>query len=585
MPILLNKKWYSGKTPTLQIKILRYIAITGSCSRRIVERALNSHYADVHNAFDILENKKLIKKSGELDNLAKSKPSLFYKVTEKGLESFLDIDPCEPIDFWSALLWYYVLKKDPIKNKKVIVKNPTFVNFCNNYYSKYLGKKLEDIYFQSDLFFLNELYKRHYDKTLKPIHLSKDDISEYTEAVKSITKGKLISDQDFDNDPALLFRFFNTIRFFKNNISNERKILENLALNRYATINDLSNYTGIDIDQINNVINKYTIESYVPHNFTNNDSRDKNKMIQEYLNFLDHNLIIKSHKSQEPKYSLSLFGIMIIFKLWWNDANFIDDHIVFTSLYEKTFKKFISITARNYKEKLPFIFDKLDIVARIGQIQIYEIFLSVFYSAKRKASYSKPLSFGGNKEIYDMINNLSLERAIKLYKLYNGCDKVLSSRLNYNDTNKQTQYRKLEKFYKKIMKHEIRKISALLKYVNIKIFFQDINKNYDYKYNVFNISLKNELNVIESLLSREITFLILINWIDKFYAWEPFPFLWFNERIKSIVREDVSLDTIKEIDKDINEQFLIWFKDALDYNNKTTDILNNLNKKMTSVNS
>lgn len=63
MPISEEKKWYQDvgiKKPSLQIKILKYMALEGQLSKRMAEERTLSDYSDVSNAIKSLEDRKMM---------------------------------------------------------------------------------------------------------------------------------------------------------------------------------------------------------------------------------------------------------------------------------------------------------------------------------------------------------------------------------------------------------------------------------------------------------------------------------------------------------------------------------------------
>ena len=51
-------RWYYRKKPTLQIRILRSIAVNGELSKKKIQKRLRTNYPDVSDAVDALKYKE-----------------------------------------------------------------------------------------------------------------------------------------------------------------------------------------------------------------------------------------------------------------------------------------------------------------------------------------------------------------------------------------------------------------------------------------------------------------------------------------------------------------------------------------------
>ena len=507
-----EKKWYQGKTPLLQIEILKLIAEEGFCNRGNAEKKLRSYYADIHSAFKTLEDKELIEKFKKLDV---DKPRLYFILTLNGLETFLEIDNCKPYEFLKALLWFCIL------NKKEVSKNE-FSRLCRKYYLKFLDKNLEDVYLQSNLVFFDQLYRK-YDKAY-------------------------LSNRFSDEEP----------------IPDSRKVLECLALNRNSTINKISKQTRLDANEIDKVLGDFSLKAYSPK-ILEKVNPSKEDRIEEYLNFLQHIVIRKSSINGIKKYELSLVGVIFTMAMFWVDYFLKEFNLdrVQPSFYGMDLRGFLYRIADNYKDKLPLILDKLSKLRTIKDlnINIEHIFNPVFNGVERSEFFSAPLDYGGIREIYDLIIYNTVDMANKLFELYDDGQDIL--KLEYQDNqNKKNKYINF-------LKEELEIISIYLDYTNIDNLVTKILENPE-KYKQYELLIK-EQNIIEDMLSKEITFLLYINLIKQ----AGYSRQWSNKDSYFLdvnkMREYgyvISLDELVRLDEDIKKQFLLWFNDALKYNNK-----------------
>jgi DNA-binding MarR family transcriptional regulator len=94
------KKWYSGKPPTLQIRILQSIASFGQTSKKKATLDLDANYSDISDAMKALIKRDFIRFSHV--NKASRNPEKFYKITADGLKALLSEDKLTPQQFWKA---------------------------------------------------------------------------------------------------------------------------------------------------------------------------------------------------------------------------------------------------------------------------------------------------------------------------------------------------------------------------------------------------------------------------------------------------------------------------------------------------
>lgn len=101
--------------------------------------------------------------------------------------------------------------------------------------------------------------------------------------------------------------------------------------------------------------------------------------------------------------------------------------------------------------------------------------------------------------------------------------------------------------------------------------------NKEYKF------LINEQTIIENMLSKEVTFLIYINLIKQAgytKQWRKSELYFLDvDKMKSYGHV-ILLDEIVSLDEDIKKQFLLWFKDALYYNDKINENLHGFSNEL-----
>lgn len=102
MPIF--EKCYERKKPTLQIRIIKIIAVEGESSKRKLQDSVNAHYPDVSDAVDSLKKAKIIEQS-RIDFGKGRRAERYYKLTKRGLEAVID-EFSDPEIFWNAIISY-----------------------------------------------------------------------------------------------------------------------------------------------------------------------------------------------------------------------------------------------------------------------------------------------------------------------------------------------------------------------------------------------------------------------------------------------------------------------------------------------
>ena len=141
-PIFKNR-WYHGKTPKLQIKILKEIVLYGQISKKKATYMLGANYSDISDAFDELLKRDFIKYSG--NDTSSKNPEKFYKITESGLKALLYVDHLSPREFWKVMTLLCIVSKGQLNESQ-------FEEHYSQFENNYLGYSVRRHFFQSWFF-------------------------------------------------------------------------------------------------------------------------------------------------------------------------------------------------------------------------------------------------------------------------------------------------------------------------------------------------------------------------------------------------------------------------------------------------
>ena len=200
----------------------------------------------------------------------------------------------------------------------------------------------------------------------------------------------------------------------KNTITAEQKILEILSLYPKISFNELVKKSKLNSFAVCKVLNNHTMEFYPPRIFSSpRFILDKSENIigkknnERYWNFIQHNLIKITKNSRGQKiYELSLFGIILVFKL----IRFLygkkeGQKIFFGNItYFKYFEKIVD----NYDTKLPLIFGKWNLLKHILKdyaICNFDKIINEYFFQQSNISVSR----GGNNEFFYSIKEIILQ--------------------------------------------------------------------------------------------------------------------------------------------------------------------------------
>jgi DNA-binding MarR family transcriptional regulator len=215
-PIFRNK-WYHGKPPQLQIKILKYIVLAGELSKKKAAFVLNSNYSDVSDAIDALIERNFIRWSR--DDPSTRRAEKFYKITENGLRALLVVNLSEQ-EFWKVIILLRISNKKPIKESE-------FEEYYRQFENNRLGHPSIHGYFFQSHFFNNIVDQWLLDNNYNNSRNVESSLSSLLPSLVQI--------------PQI--------------------VIECLALNRSLTLQQLVEKSGLQQEEINRVLGKYSMQS------------------------------------------------------------------------------------------------------------------------------------------------------------------------------------------------------------------------------------------------------------------------------------------------------------------------------------
>lgn len=450
--------WYNHKRrkPILQIKILRLIANKGRLAICEAESSLKGQHFhnEIWESFNILKKKGLIKKMpgrnpGPGKLIGKGLPRNYYAVTEKGLVALIK-EGLEPKDFW-----YYLIDYSLAEPK--------------------LGRRLDII---------EDIYELFLQKYLK-----------YSSG--------------FDYNVTLQLDNFNKMceDWITKNISNgsitlEQKVLEILALvgsSNGMTIEEISENCREEPEKVRKLLRQYTPTYYQGSFLMEEDVYlDKGALERELVEIVLRNIITTQTTNGVKKYSLSLFGIMLVLTLVrYHNMNRLDLFLLDNHSIQEAF----DIVTSNYKNKLPFIFGQWNTLKDILKIISVYNFDVIIDRESRLISVQTSVNMKGNKEFYDGNQGVAMYNRKQMMDLYGAGKSVITNSRSEVDDKENIQYRDNPKtiaVYKRLIE-----IGVLLGYHS------------DYSHNEENVPTT---WMLERSFAYEITFLYYLNLNSDMYV-------------------------------------------------------------------
>jgi len=308
--------------------------LQGELSKTKARKILDSNYSDVSDAIDALTSNKrqFIKLSRET---GRRRPEKFYKITEDGLRALFAFD-MPPDDFWRLMILLSICSKETVSYEEVDM-------YYRQFESHSLGHSAIYGYFFLSYFF--------------------DVLGNWLQNGSNVTATQMI--------------------------------IECLAINRSLAVPELIKKTCLKENEIITILNNHTI-----HTDLNLPAKPRNPYTsvhdlrkEYYVNFISHSLIIINKSGVGNTYELSLFGVMLVIFLirsyhlaTYNKTSNNGDNTTKTlSLFCNELRpyEYCDRIAKNYKDKLPLIFEKWDFLKRQLGGLLYENFDFLIYEKAR----------------------------------------------------------------------------------------------------------------------------------------------------------------------------------------------------------
>ena len=514
---LLKKiKWYNRKRPKLQIDILLLLTLGGKLSKGQAQNILDKRHEDIIDSFDILEKKGLIKKSKNA-LFGRGRRQYTYEITNDGLQILITDEKTTSLSFWKMMYGY-----------------------CNNS-EKVISDNDIDKYFQ--LFFQNYL---NYNNT---------NFMDLLDIFENMSN-----------------EWINNFVTSKNYFSAEQKVLEMLSLYPKLPFEELVAKSEINAYVLEKILYSHSMKFYPPililnHktlNIHENSIGKKNN--PKYRDFIQHNLInITTDSKGEDIYELSLFGIILIFKViryFYNNLeenNLYYGNISFIQYFEKI--------VRNYETKLPLIFGKwLLLKEHLKNYTIYNFdkIINEYFFEESTLSISR----GGNNEFFSSIREIILQNRRQLgYFADAGTDCYLICNLgskpswpNIKKDNHSSYY--LQTYFPIIDKSNNKKIQYLIsKYfdiINLLNPVEELIRNPELLY------LKNNNNLLrefENSFADEITAYYYFNLYFEYEFFYIMDTTSIDSNYPKSLMPKECLHQILKLDEEIAIFYLRWHED------------------------
>lgn len=359
---LIKNKWYKRKRPNLQIDILLLLTLRGKLSKGQAKTILKKRHEDIIDSFNILEEKGLIKKNKNA-LFGRGRRQYTYEITTDGLQILITDEKTTSLSFWKMMY-----------------------GFCNNS-KKVINANDINKYFQ--LFFQNYL---NYNNT---------NFMDLLDIFENMSK-----------------KWMNNFVKSKNTLSSQQKVLETLSLFPKLSFDEIVAKSELNTYTLEKVIHIHTMKFYPPIILLNNKSLNIHessigkKNNAKYWSFMQHNLInITKNSKGEDIYELSLFGVILIFKLIryfyknQEEKNLYFSNIPLIQYFERIVK--------NYEAKLPLVFGKWHLLKeQLKNYTIYNFDKIVNEYFFEQSTFS--ISRGGNNEFFSGIREIILQNRRQL---------------------------------------------------------------------------------------------------------------------------------------------------------------------------
>jgi DNA-binding MarR family transcriptional regulator len=573
MPIF--KKWYPRKKPTLQIEILRSIAIVGESSKRRLQDDLGAHYPDISDAIESLKKENIIEQS-HVDFKSK-RHEIYYKLTNRGLEAIID-EFSEPEIFWKAIISYYELSSNPIKKDE-------FNKYYNAFETKFVGySQTLDFFFQIE--FMDEIINRWLGRNRSGPTPISQKVFECIALHRSVTSDqiiKYIQEQDRKDK----------IEFAKKypGESIDLNALLNMGLSDYPAEFKLKfENDSLKMDVIK-TLEAYTLSSN-HYSGKISEAYEPTELNTQYFEFFNRLLIREIESKTDKRYELTLFGVILILVFIYYSSSdrsriYFNDYLTDRGWRDDySIEKYYDIVVSNYKDKLPLIFGKWQLLVKVfhmvkGADYVGRVFTQIFNKQMRKSFTSWPINMDGIKELYENMQRIVYQRYSKLTELYESGWSAL-------ETVKEVNTSLLS-----IIKETLHNVELLLVSADLKKFMGYISKQ-----NYCSINQTSIITAIENSFANETSFLFYIfltrNAEDPpdygvelgddrlmpsnlYESTRPIP----NGDARPFKPRDFLLDILRR-DNEIKDKVVSWIKDSITYESQIVGNMLNLQTEIDS---
>jgi hypothetical protein len=224
---------------------------------------------------------------------------------------------------------------------------------------------------------------------------------------------------------------------------------------------------------------------------------------------IQRNIIKVQISNKMEKYSLSLFGILLVLTLVRNRNK--DQQNLYL---QETF----DIVATNYKNKLPLIFGQWDTLKDILKVLSVYNFDVIIDRHSRSSFLQKSVLMNGNKEYYETIRDITMYNREKMMDLYHaGIDTLKCLHSNMEDKENNNQYWENPKtiaIYRKLIEIGV-SLGYHLNPITLAGLSADSKHDLSYVNNDEDIP---STRVLERSFEYEITFLYYLNLNSDIYS-------------------------------------------------------------------
>ena len=428
---------------------------------------------EIWESFKILEGKDLIRKlrnrnPGPGQFIGKGMPRNYYTVTEYGLAALVK-EGLDPMEFWKALISYSSGES----------KHDHGLDRIEEIYELYLQQYLT--------------YSTGFDYN---VVLQLDDFNAMCKEWIDMNTSR--------NGPITL----------------EQKILEILALAGLpdgTTVQEISARSKEDQESVRKVLRQYA--SILSHESRLLTEEEVNVEL-DLQDTIQRTIIIVQITNKVEKYSLSLFGVLLVLTLVrYHNMNRRNLYILGSYSIQEAF----DIIATNCKNKLPLIFGQWDTLKDILKVlSVYNFDIIIDYNA-RSRFLQTPVVMNGNKEYYEANRDVIMYNRKQMRHLYNsGIWALTRFHSNIEDKESNSQYWQNPQtlaIYRKLIEIGV----SLGYYINPRTLgglSTDSKEDLSYVYDMENIP---NTWVLERSFAYEITFLYYLTLNSDIYVPRLFP--------------------------------------------------------------